>query len=77
VLARVEEDTRLREAVQALPEKHRQVVQLRFFKDAALPEIAMALGLSVGTIKSRLHHALKKLRKMESIVNLSNSAGDT
>ena len=77
VLARADDDTRLREAVEALPEKHRQVVQLRFFEDAALPEIAGALGLSVGTVKSRLHHALKKLRKMESVVNLSNSAGDT
>jgi RNA polymerase sigma-70 factor, ECF subfamily len=77
VLARAEEDTRLREAVQALPEKHRQVVQLRFFEDAALPEIAAALGLSVGTVKSRLHHALEKLRKMKSIVNLLNPPGDT
>jgi len=76
VLVRAEEDTRLREAVQALPAKHRHVVQLRFFADAALPEIAAALGLSVGTVKSRLHHALEKLRKMKSIVNLSNSVGD-
>jgi RNA polymerase sigma-70 factor, ECF subfamily len=77
VLARAEEDTRLREAVRALPDKHRKVVQLRFFEDAALPEIAAALGLSVGTVKSRLHHALEKLRKMKSIVNLSNPPGDT
>ena len=77
VLARTDDDARLREAVQALPEKHRQVVQLRFFEDAALPEIAAALGLSVGTVKSRLHHALEKLRKMKSIVNLSNPPGDT
>jgi RNA polymerase sigma-70 factor (ECF subfamily) len=76
VLARTEDDTRLREAVEALPEKHRQVVQLRFFEDAALPEIAAALGLSAGTVKSRLHHALEKLRKMKSIVNLSNPTGD-
>ena len=77
MLARAEADARLREAVQALPEKHRQVVQLRFFEDAALPEIAVALDLSVGTVKSRLHHALEKLRKMKSIVNLSNLPGDT
>jgi RNA polymerase sigma-70 factor (ECF subfamily) len=76
-LARAEEDTRLQAAVEALPEKHRQVVQLRFFEDAAVPEIAAALGLSVGTVKSRLHHALEKLRKLQSIVNLSDSAGDT
>jgi RNA polymerase sigma-70 factor, ECF subfamily len=77
VLVRADEDTHLLAAVQALPEKHRLVVQLRFFEDAALPEIAAALGISVGTVKSRLHHALEKLRKMESMVNLLNLPRDT
>jgi RNA polymerase sigma-70 factor (ECF subfamily) len=77
VLARTDDAERLHEAVQALPEKHRQVVKLRFFEDAALPEIAAVLGLSVGTVKSRLHHALEKLRKMKTIVNLLNPPGDT
>lgn len=76
-LAQAETDARLRDAVEALPEKHRQVVLLRFFEDAALPQIATVLGLSVGTVKSRLHHALTKLRKMKSIVNLWNPSGDT
>jgi len=48
-----------------LPAKHRQVVLLRFFEDASLPDIAAVLGCSVGTVKSRLHHALEKLRKMK------------
>lgn len=69
-LAQAEADARLREAVEALPEKHRQMVLLRFFEDASLPEIAAALGLSVGTVKSRLHHALEKLRRMKSLENL-------
>lgn len=68
-LAQSEADAQLRAAVEALPEKHRQVVSLRFFQDASLPEIAAALGLSVGTVKSRLHHALEKLRKMKSVEN--------
>ena len=68
---------RLKEAVHELPPKHQQVVLLRFFEEASLPEIAVALGLSIGTVKSRLHHALEKLRKMKSIVNLSDSTGDT
>jgi RNA polymerase sigma-70 factor (ECF subfamily) len=69
-LAQTEADARLREAVGLLPEKHRQVVLLRFFEDAALPEIAAALGLSLGTVKSRLHHALEKLRRMKSVEDL-------
>lgn len=51
--------------VETLPEKHREVIQLRFFEDASLPDIAAVLGCSVGTVKSRLHHALQKLRKMK------------
>jgi RNA polymerase sigma-70 factor (ECF subfamily) len=68
---------RLREAIHALPRKHQQVVLLRFYEEASLPEIAGALGLSIGTVKSRLHHALDKLRKMKSIVNLSDRTRDT
>lgn len=76
-LAQSETDASLRDAINQLPGKHRQVVLLRFFESAALPEIAAALGLSVGTVKSRLHHALGKLRKMKSIVNLFKFPGDT
>jgi RNA polymerase sigma-70 factor (ECF subfamily) len=55
----------LRECVLALPPKHRQVIYLRFYVDDSLSEIAGALGCSVGTVKSRLLHALEKLRGME------------
>ena len=56
---------RLRQAVELLPAKHRRIILLRFFADASLPEMAALLGCSVGTVKSRLHHALEKLRKMK------------
>jgi len=55
----------LSRCVEMLPEKHREVIQLRFFEDASLPDMAAVLGCSVGTVKSRLHHALDKLRKMK------------
>ena len=54
----------LRRCVERLPDKHRQIILLRFFEDASLPDMATVLGCSVGTVKSRLHHALEKLRKM-------------
>jgi RNA polymerase sigma-70 factor (ECF subfamily) len=59
--------------VEMLPEKHREIIQLRFFEDASLPDMATVLGCSVGTVKSRLHHALEKLRKMK--VNLPDMKG--
>jgi RNA polymerase sigma-70 factor, ECF subfamily len=68
---------RLRSAVESLPEKHRQVVLLRFFEDASLPEMAALLGCSVGTVKSRLHYALERLREMEEALNLSDLRRDT
>jgi RNA polymerase sigma-70 factor, ECF subfamily len=68
---------KLRAAVAALPEKHQQVVLLRFFEDASLAEIAEVLGCSAGTVKSRLHYALEKLREGQQGMNLSELRGDT
>ena len=62
---------KLRRAVEALPEKHQRVVLLRFFEEASLLEIAAVLNCSVGTVKSRLHYALEKLRELQHAVNLS------
>jgi len=64
----------LRQWVDRLPEKHRRVILLRFFEDASLPDMAQVLGCPVGTVKSRLHHALEKLREMK--MNLPEMKGD-
>jgi len=53
--------------VQTLPAKQQQIVYLRFYVDDSLEGIASALGCSVGTIKSRLFHALDKLRNMHAL----------
>jgi len=66
---------RIRQCVDRLPDKHREVVLLRFYENASLPDIAAVLGCSAGTVKSRLFHALEKLRKMK--MNLPNAKGDT
>ena|SRR5438105_1453969 len=54
----------LQECIGRLPEKHRQVIYLRFYVDQSMEGIAAALGCSIGTVKSRLFHALEKLRAM-------------
>ena len=74
---RQEAADKLRLAVGALPEKHQRVVLLRFFEDASLPEIAALLDCSVGTVKSRLHYALEKLREAQQGLTLSELWGDT
>jgi len=50
-----------------LPAKHQQVIYLRFYADDSLEGIAAALGCSMGTVKSRLYHALDKLRGMNAL----------
>ena len=42
---------------------HSEVVILRFVEDLSLQEIALAMELPLGTVKSRLHHALRQLRE--------------
>lgn len=59
----------LRAMMVALPARHREVIRLRFYAEAGEAEIAAALGISPGTVKSRLHHALEKLRRMKEKVN--------
>jgi len=71
---REESFAQLRRFVERLPEKHRQIILLRFFEDASLADMAAVLGCSVGTVKSRLHHGLEKLRQMK--MNLPGSRGD-
>jgi RNA polymerase sigma-70 factor (ECF subfamily) len=56
----------VQQCVEALPAKHQQIIHLRFYVDDSLEGIAAALGCSVGTVKSRLFHALDKLRKMNA-----------
>ncbi|MFZ5816789.1 MAG: RNA polymerase sigma factor [Bacillota bacterium] len=51
------------DAVRSLDERYRAVVVLRFLNDMSLEEIAAELDIPLGTVKSRLHAALKQLRK--------------
>lgn len=49
-------------AVGRLPEGRREVLLMRVVDDMAVAEIAVALGIPEGTVKSRLHHALAAMR---------------
>lgn len=46
-----------------LTEDHQEILMLRFVDGLSLAEIAEATGIPLGTAKSRLHHALSRLRK--------------
>jgi RNA polymerase sigma-70 factor (ECF subfamily) len=49
-------------ALADLPEEQREVVLMRFLDDMPLDDIARALDIPPGTVKSRLHNALARLR---------------
>ena len=49
--------------VRLLPPDQQLVVGLRFWLDLSLEEIADRLVLPLGTVKSRLHYAMRTLRK--------------
>jgi RNA polymerase sigma-70 factor (ECF subfamily) len=59
----VGERDRMRERVLALPDRLREVLVLRYYEDLGEEEMSRVLGVPRGTIKSRLHAAVKALRE--------------
>ena len=55
---------RLREAVARLPSEQAEVIRLSFFDERPHAEIETALGIPLGTVKSRLRLAMTRLRAM-------------
>lgn len=50
------------EAMARLPESHRSVLRRSFYLGWTAAQIALDLGIAEGTVKSRLHYALRRLR---------------
>ena len=50
-------------AVRALPDAMRDVVVLVFYQGLSFPEVAEVLEIPVGTVKSRMFHALRRLKE--------------
>jgi RNA polymerase sigma-70 factor (ECF subfamily) len=62
-IAGAREQTRLRRAIEALPDELRDVVLLTSFTELRYPDVARALGIAEGTVASRRHRALQLLRE--------------
>lgn len=52
----------MRQAITCLPDKLRETLELRLRDDLSYEEIAAVLSIPVGTVRSRLHHAVRQLR---------------
>lgn len=55
---------RLTQALQQLSQEHREVIVLRFYEGMKIEEIARQQDVSTGTVKSRLHYALRCLEQL-------------
>ena len=53
----------LTQTLAGLSDAHREILLMRFVDEMTQPEIATALGVPLGTVKSRLHHALLAIRQ--------------
>lgn len=56
---------RVRAMVAQLPERLAQAILLRYFEELSEKETAERLGIPVGTVKSRVHEGLRRLRRAE------------
>lgn len=52
------------QAVRSLNEADQEVIYLRYFLDLSVQETALTLQVAEGTVKSRLHRALNRLRNV-------------
>ncbi|HTK11530.1 MAG TPA: sigma-70 family RNA polymerase sigma factor [Ktedonobacteraceae bacterium] len=62
-----ERASELQIVLKALPVEQQHVLELRFFAELELAEIALVLHVPLGTVKSRLHRALGNLRESKKI----------
>ncbi|MAO57174.1 MAG: RNA polymerase subunit sigma [Rhodospirillaceae bacterium] len=60
--AQAQDAARLKAALGDLPDEQRVVLELSFFEEMPHPEIAEHLGIPLGTVKSRIRLALKRVR---------------
>jgi RNA polymerase sigma-70 factor, ECF subfamily len=61
-LSDVHDRDQLERAFRRLSVEHRAVVVLHYYLDLSITETAETLGISSGTVKSRVHHAMRGLR---------------
>lgn len=60
---RADEDAEVMAALRRLPQRQQEVLVLRYYADASEAEIADALGISRGAVKSHAHRGIAALRE--------------
>ena len=57
------DESALERALAELPPLQREAVQLRYRDGMSYTEIALVVGCPVGTVRTRLHHAKRRLHE--------------
>ncbi|MDW8028911.1 MAG: sigma-70 family RNA polymerase sigma factor [Armatimonadota bacterium] len=65
----IERNYLIRRAVEKLPELHRKVIELLFWEDFTMTEIARALGVSVTYVSYLYQQAINQLRKLFGVTS--------
>ena len=73
IVERREMQTRLFEAIETLPEQQRVVVTLFYISEYSQKEISSFLEIPLGTVKTRLHSARKRLKKRMMITMIQDT----
>ncbi len=64
-----ENESKLKRAIESLPENQKQIVLLRYYSNMKFVDIASMLGCPLNTALGRMHKAMQKLKQvMESEV---------
>lgn len=64
-----ERDFRIRQTLDSLPESLNILIQMIYFQGLKYREVADALGIPVGTVKSRMHLAISRLGEQLAAIN--------
>ena len=62
-IERIENVELIHRLLNCLTPAHREIVTLRFLEQMVLDDIAAVVGCSIGTVKSRLHYAMRRLHE--------------
>jgi RNA polymerase sigma-70 factor (ECF subfamily) len=60
----VDDRLALAEAMDRLPEEHRQVIEMKYLVGLTNPEIAATLGITTGAVNAKRYRALRSLRDL-------------
>jgi RNA polymerase sigma factor (sigma-70 family) len=64
---RFEREMKVQKMLHRLSDQHRVVIVMKFFNEMSYQEIADILCIPLGTVKSRMHEAMKALRRLHEL----------